>query len=231
MGMGRRNVDPPDYIRAVVATLRTQFAGAARFGGGMTVSRIDGVDVLSFFGMFHVLLVSDQRMIILGGPGGGGMPVKEMIAASKAKQGTLHENKKLAALVKSIDREKSSLWAAMVPGEHYKKLPLFAPFDSLTFTARQHEDGSVTGKLVALGADGDARRAAVAMLEMGKAEATRGMEREAARMPAVLPFVAFMKSIEHSQDEKSVTITAKIDDAGPMLMMPLVMFASWGLRF
>jgi hypothetical protein len=224
--------------RAVVATLRKQFSGpgAGGFGGMIGVSQINGVDVLSFFGVFKVLLLSDSRMIIIATPsggfggagGGGGMPVKEMIAAAKAGKRPLHENKPLTALVKSIDRDKASLWAAMVPSEHYKKFPLFAPFDSMTLTAVQHEDGSVTGKLVALGADGDARRAAVAMMEQGKAEGTREMEREAARMPVVIPFVAFMKSIETRQDDRSVTVTAKIEDAGPMLMMPLVMMASYG---
>ena len=221
--------------KAVVATLRKEIASAGRFGGGFgggfSMSRIDGVDVLSFFGVFQVLLVSDSRMIFIGGPGGAGAAVKEMIAAAKRGKGTLHENKKLAALVKSVDRSKLSLWAAMVPSEHYKKFPLLAAFDSMTLTAVQHEDGSVTGKLLALGADGDKRRAAIAMMEMGRAEGTREMRREAQRMPAAAPFVAFMESIKHRQDDKSVTVTAKIDDPGAMLMMPLVMVASQGFRF
>ena len=101
-------------------------------------------------------------------------------------------------------------------------------FELIMMLALPMGGGSVTGKLVALGADGDARRAAVAMMEMGKAEGTREMKREAARMPAMLPFVAFMESIEYRLDDKSVIVTAKIDDAAPMLMMPLVMMASFG---
>ena len=224
--------------RAVVSTLRKQFGGggAGGFGGMLGVSQIDGVDVLSFMGMFKVLLLSDSRMIIVvtpggafgGAPGGGGLPDREMIAAAKAGKRPLQENKPLTALVKSIDREKSSLWAAMIPSEHYKTVPLFAPFDSITFTAQQHADGSATGRLVALGADGDKRRAAMAMFERGKAEGAREIQREARRMPMLQPLVAFMESIEYRQDDKSVTVTAKIKDAGPMLMMPLVMMVSMG---
>jgi len=217
--------------KAFVAAIRQMAAKAGPIRGRFSVSQVDGVDVISLFGEFQVLLVSDQRMILVGGPRAAVLPVKEMIAAAKAKKGTLHENKKLAQLIKSVDRNNSSLWAAMVPTENYKKFPLFAPFDSMTLTARQHADGSVTGKLVAHGADSDARRAAVALFYEHKEHGTREIREEVERMPMVLPIVAFLQSIKHSQDEKSVTVTAKIDDPGPMLMMPLMMAASFGFRF
>jgi len=187
---------------------------------GLKADRVGGVDVLAADDEVRILLPSDKRLIFLAGDEPDDLPLEEMLATLKTGKGKLASNKAMMELIESIDRPQT-LWLAAKMSDTYKQAPLLAPLDTVTLVVKQKEN-SLSGKLVARGAEGEKLNQAVKMFDEAMKQTLKQGKKKIDDMPALKPLLAFLETVRHEKDGGTVTITAHVDDAGKVLQFPMV---------
>jgi hypothetical protein len=207
------------YDREAVASLlkSTPFS--------MTPEEIDGRSVFSApRGNPQIVLLSDTRLALIAGPPGQQVfTARQLVANLKAgDQKTLPSNEAMMNLVKQVDRETSEVWAVCNVTEGY---PLEAPFNtfkSVILTLGAEKD-TMRGKLVAVGADAEEVARAVDMTDAVLGQALGEAKQQATQLPFMQPLVGVLESIEHTVEGRAVTVTARVENAGKVLMIPMLM--------
>ena len=182
---------------------------------------VDGVTVLSADREWHFLLVSDQRLIVIGGPRKNQLTPEQVLERIKTKKNTLTSNAKIMQMVKRVDRA-SGLWALTHMPPAYKLPPPFSTFKAVTFTVRQ-EKKALVGKLVATGDDEDQVTRSVAIFDGGLKQAIAEVTKTAAIMPPIKPVIDAMRSVKHETSGKTITITGRIEDSDNLLTLPMML--------
>ncbi|MEX2187662.1 MAG: hypothetical protein WD875_12740 [Pirellulales bacterium] len=189
---------------------------------GLVHARIDGLDVIQHptETELAVILASDERLILVAAESGGAMARDTMIAAVRRGQGTLRENKKLVALIDGLDRTKA-IWGATMRDAEYQGLLGFEGLESMTLQVSQDKRAlAATCQLIA--SDVDAMKKQMEEVKKGLKYATALLEAESLAGPHYRPLADLVKSIEIAEDGKVYTITAKLDNAAGLLMLPVV---------
>ncbi len=189
---------------------------------GLTHVKIDGFDVVQHpnHREVSVILASDERMILVASESGGNAALDTMIAAVRRGHGTLGENKKLVALVDGLDRTKA-IWGAIMPDAEYLGMLGIEGLESMTLQVSQQKQ-SLSATCTLNAADVVALKKEMEELRNGLKYATALLEAEALAGPQYRPLADLFKSIEIAEDGKVFTITAKLDNAAGLLMLPVV---------
>jgi hypothetical protein len=210
-------------LAVVVFRGRYRVAGfkdeAIKMGFGHAV--VAGVDVVSDprVGRMAIILASDERLVLVSGLSGSAS-IEEMVVAVKRGRGTLAENKKLLALVKTVDRTKP-LWAATMPDEIYRGMLGIESLESMTLEVAQEKGGlAATCRVKATNFDAMQQKLDELMKFRQVAQASLGDH--VSKNPHWKPAIELLNSLEVANDGKEFTITARVSDAGAFLMLPVV---------
>jgi len=190
---------------------------------GCMVSEKDGVFTVSLgMGMGTVILESDHRVILVGGP-----TSHNALAAiqSKDKKKHLSSNREMASLVRSVDRTQA-FWLAVKMSKAYKKgNPVLAAIDTFTLVLQQKGKG-VIGTAVIKGTSEAALKRVVKEFDQGLQQAIKEIER-AEVVPAPMrknieTYRTLFKSIQRHRKGNKMTITGEIKDITTLpLMSPM----------
>lgn len=213
-----------DYDRAAVKTHLGQM--------GLQVTNNAEIDTITLGrGEFNMLMPSNDHLILVGGPPTKKLPINEMVAAWKAKVGSLSENTEMDALIKSADRTKP-LWFAMNLNETYKKnMPDIAAFDSITGSIDLiAKDDIHVFKLTGKGKEEKKIAESLELMMTHIEEATVSIRKEIPKVPEPLrpimqTAIDFLESINADQKGGQAVVSGKIKGlmkaaiAAPMLFM------------
>ncbi|MEX2212895.1 MAG: HEAT repeat domain-containing protein [Phycisphaeraceae bacterium] len=221
--------DPDNNTGFMVLIVRGQYdhkkLAAVAAQQGMAVTETEGFKTLAMEQEFKVILVSDQLLVLVGGPNGNVLPMKEVIAALKTGKGTLHEDEEMAALIGGVDR-KGGGWAAAVMTPTYKQVEWFKPFDTITLSRKMDKD---VAHFTIKASGKNARKIgnAVEKFNADLDEARRDLTEQGAAAFIPKPFIDFMSSIKTQQNGTEVTMTAsmsaKAEDLIGSMMFPFMM--------
>jgi hypothetical protein len=187
----------------------------------------DGVEVVTVEREVQLVLPSDDLLLFVGGPEPDGLPMKEVLAAVRAG-GAAKPAPEVAALLEAVDASKP-FWLSVRMSDTYRKLPLFAPFDTLTLasdTRAGGQDLSITAK----GKDPEAVKAAVTQFEGGLKEAREAMKRNEEReLPFLKTAADLLESIAVKSDGAAVTVTGRMQSGGvPVALLPFWLLMARG---
>ena len=189
---------------------------------------IAGVDVLPLDREFTLILPSDERLILAGGPKTDALPMEDLATAlreGEAKQPA----PETAALAGAVDTSRP-LWLSMRVTEAYRSMPLLAPFEAVTLVVGREADAQHLA-LSARGKDAEAVKASVAIFEKGLQEAREGFAKavQDVRMPQMKAFADLLGSIALETDGGAVTVTGTLKGTGhTAVLTPMLLFA--GIR-
>jgi len=186
--------------------------------------KIGQVEVFCPDDEFALLFPSNELAVLVAGPRGDGLPIEAVARAVQAGRGRLAENRKMAAMIQSVDKS-GGIWAAAIMTETYRKEVLFAPFGAMTLVARQAR-GAMEFRLTAKVHDAEKLPATMKMVKDGLAEGRKELAREAQRMPAIKPLADLLQSIQIKETPKEITATAQLKGDSPtgLMLMPWLMF-------
>ncbi len=215
-----------DFDRAAVKTHLSQM--------GIQVTNNADIDAIALGGgEFNMLMPSNDHLIIVGGPRQKGLPVNDMVAAWKARVGTLSENTELNALIKTADTTKP-VWFAMNMNETFKKnMEDIAAFDSIVGSIDLvAKDDLHVFKLTGKGKDEKKIAESLEMMmthvEKGSVELRKQMMQAPEPIrPMMQTFADFMDSINADQKGPQAVVTGKIKGlmraamGAPLLFMGL----------
>jgi len=158
-----------------------------------------------------VFLMPDHQRLVFAAGSQGQIPMRDLIEACRRGKGTLGENAAMARLVKSADR-RHCVWAAAELPTAFTEVPFVNGLTEATAFADWDSDG-VKATAVVRGKDEGAILAALTAMDgvllVGRGE----MKRQAESTPMIRPFYEAMKTIKHTRDGDTATITAQY--AGP----------------
>ncbi len=192
--------------------------------GGGTATQVEGVDVLSPEREVMLVPCSTRRFVLMAGDRDVPKPIGALVAALRRDSDKPQLDPQMQALLKGVDTA-SPTWAAVRMTDHYRQVPLFAPFDTIVVTSKAADAGTMALTIVARGKDAEAVGLAVDEFNAGLEKAKAGAQQAMAQMPAVKPMVDLMNSIRVQAEGATVTVTGKLEGQAGTLMMPLFMFA------
>jgi len=202
-------------VKAVRAALKT-FEVESR--------KVDGVEVFDAGDGTAVMLVSDRRLIVIGGGDEDQLPVEEVVKALAAGRGKLADDKVMTELLNSVDRTKP-VWLVAKMTEAYKEVEMFAAFDSITAFAEKHRK-HLRLNVLARGNNPDKIKTAVKQFEDGRAEALEELKRESARAPFLKDLADFVSGLKVHNAGNVVTLTGTFKgNALSFLAVPMMMGA------
>jgi hypothetical protein len=189
---------------------------------------VEGIEVLPIDREFALMLPSDDRLILAGGPAQDQLPVESLARAARAgAQPKMDPD--VADLAKAVDATKP-LWISVRVSDTYRQVPILAPFDSVTLTgapAGANQELLLTAK----GKDPAAVKGVVEMFEKGLQEGREAIRREVKKVdvPALRSIADLMDSVKVKTDGGQVTVTGSMPaDGGALGIMPMWLFLSAG---
>jgi hypothetical protein len=189
------------------------------------VQRVDKIEVLSPDREVAMILPSDDRFVMIAGPGRDVVLPYEPVAKAILGQGGkgIEANEEMAKLIASIDRTKP-VWAVARITPAYRELPFLVPFDTMTLEGEE-KDGNLRLRLVAKGKDAEAIGLAVEQFEQMRQEVLREVMREAQQMPPLKPIADLFESVKVDNAGQTVTVTGELKGGGGAFMaIPLMFF-------
>jgi len=199
------------YDRGALSYVVSQQGGKSEMIDGIEVFRPDREVALMFPDNTRAVFIVSE---------GQDLPVKALIEHMNKGEGQLKQNEAMGRLLAGIDRTQP-LWAGVIMGPSYRQVPVVNVFDTLTLVGRR-EGQSTQLEIRATGSDAAAVQQAVEQLRGHIAEGLAQMERQAPRMPAMKPYLDFMKSIELTQDGTTARLTATFTSPSPAaLLLPV----------
>jgi len=194
------------------------------------VETVGGVDIYKPDREVAMMFPSDRRFVLIGGPARDLLPVAEVAQAVSSGRGTLADNKELAVLIRSADRD-APLWAAATMTETYRgALSIFAPLKTATFAARKTPEGTVFA-LKAAGEDARKVKEAAAEFDGMLKQAIEQAKEAAGDQPLAKLALEFLKGVKVSQDGGEVRVSALLKEGGQAgIMMAPLLFISRARR-
>ncbi len=205
------------------AAVRSALADAAK----IEAQTIGKTEFLKLEREFSIVLPSNDRVMIIGGPRQSPLPLSEIASALETGKGTLGENKALGKLIASIDTT-GPVWGAAIINESYHQAgPLVTPFDTVTLTSKKAA-GKTDMTLVAKGSDANEVAKAVGIWNAGVAMGIQQTTLMVQSMPGLKPIADLLASIKTQADGATVTITASLtgDNIMSFISLPFTFRAS-----
>jgi len=121
----------------------------------------------------------------------------------------------------------AGLWVVVEMSDAYRQAPPLAPLKWLTLTGIQAK-GVMNLTLVAEATDAQALSTTVMIVEQGRQEGIREMQKAIDRQPMmaqmIKPILEMLKSVKVTQKDKKATLTATMKGVSPtMVLMPWMM--------
>lgn len=195
---------------------------AALRQSGATAIQSDGMDVLAFPMGNHLAFIpcSNDRLVYAVGPTEGEIPTKGLVAAIRRGGDQPSLSAEMLALIKPLDRS-GPAWGAVRMSDAYRQMPALVPFDTLTLTSREGEEGAVAVTLVGAGKDPAAVQAAADQVGRDAAKTAAALRGFAAQMPLLKAPAEFLESIAVQAEEGRATLTGNLRTPG-VLMLPMM---------
>jgi hypothetical protein len=205
------------------------------------VQTVDGVEVFSPAREIALMLPSDEMLVFVVSPGqqrpprltadgnvvpNAPQPIRAispaaaaMAAAIKKGTGGLRSDGDIGKLIQAVDTT-APLWAVSKISDSYRQAgPVIQPFDTATLVGKPSKDGKeMELTMVARGTNADGVAGAVQIIEDGLQKAKQEVSQEAGRMPFLKTIADFLASVQIQRADKTVTMTARIKGAVPMMI-------------
>ncbi len=170
-----------------------------------------------------ILLLDNEKVLIVGGPRNGKLPIEEMMGAIKDGKGHLKENDEVVKLVKTVESTGIGWVAAVMSATYKKNLPELSSFDTIALSVKQQEDALVF-TAAGQGANADGVKQTIDKFNVSLTQVRDMMKQGIAGMPAMKPYVDFMESIKLDAAGGKATASASLKaDLNSMMMMPMIM--------
>lgn len=185
------------------------------------------VDGLEVFGddAAAVGFLSDERALAVSGASREKLPIKEILAASRANPTEPHKLLKMpefAPFIASLN-DKTVGWGICKVSDSFRQAPIIQPFDTITFQTTK-TDGGVSVKFDAAGKDDVAIKSAVSQMNTGLNEARQALPQLAQMMPAMKPVNEFVQGLKCEADGKKATLTGAFNgDPATLMAVPFMM--------
>jgi len=224
-------IGPNDGFAAVV--LHGQYDAQAV--GNLVRKQIPNASTVDGFEVFapdeHVAFVfaSDNRAIAITGAAKDKLPVKEVLAASRAKANPaghpLLAAAEFAPFVKALN-EKTRGWAVCKVSDSYRAAPVIQPFDTLTLLTTQEKDG-ISIRLAGAGKDAAGVKGAVDQVNSGLNQARNELPKMVQQIPMLKPVNDLVQGMKCDADGKNATLTGSFQgDPATLIAMPFMFFAT-----
>ncbi len=218
----------------VTAVVRGRYDAKAireliRQEAGVEPRDVEGIEILPIDRQFALILPLDDLLILAGGPKEHALPLAELAGALRAG-GAKPVSPEVATLAKAVDTT-LPLWISMRVNEAVRRLPVAAPFETVTLTS-ETKDAMQALTLKASGRDPEAVKTAAGIFEKGLAEARAeiGQAIEQMKMPQMQSFADLLKSIAVKTEGAGVTVTGtmKSEGASAVGMVPWLLLTARG---
>lgn len=219
-------IGPNDGFTVVIAHGQYDSAAVAGYVRKMipNTENIEGYDVFADDRAAFVF-ISDHRAIAFTGAGKDKLPIKGVLAATRAKTpaaNPLLTGADFAPFISKLD-DKTRAWAVCKVSDSYRQAPVIQTFDTLTLLTTQDKDG-VSIKVAGQGKDAAAVKSAVDQVNSGLNEARNELPKMAQQIPMLKPVNDFVQAVKCDADGKTAALTGTFQGDPAMLMaLPFMM--------
>lgn len=188
-------------------------------------AEIEGMKVFLPVPNMAMMLPDNSRIVFVVGPKREALPLREVISALKVDKTGLQSTPEMAKLLKSVDMT-ADLWAVAEMSDTYRQAPPLAPLKWITLTGKQAK-GAMNLTLLAEATDAQALSATVMIVEQGRQEGIREMqkalERQADMAPMIKPILELLQSVKVVRNGAKATLTATMTGGtSAAALMPVV---------
>lgn len=189
---------------------------------------VEGYDVVAPDDHSAFAFISDNRAIAFTGASKDKLPIKEVLANTRAKTpapNALLAGADFAPFIAKLD-DKVRAWAVCKVSDSYRQAPFIQPFDTMTLLTTQNKDG-VDIRIAGEGKDAASVKGAVDMVNKGLNEARGQLPQMAQQIPMLKPVNDFVQAVKCAADGKTASLTGTFQGDPAMLMaMPFMMMGA-----
>jgi hypothetical protein len=187
---------------------------------------VEGFEVFAPDEHIAFAFLSDHRAIAMTGASKEKLPIKEVLANSRAKARPaghpLLAGADFAPFAAKIT-DKTRAWAVCKVSDSYRQAPVIQPFDTLTLLTTQVKEG-VSIQLDGQGKDAAGVKDAVNQVNSGLNEARNELPKMVQQIPMLKPVNDFVQGIKCDADGKTATLTGTFPgDPMTLLGLPFMM--------
>jgi len=193
---------------------------------GLQFDKHHGMDVAVIEEEATLVLVSNHRLVIFGGPDTSKIPIDDILSGIKNGKGSLDQNIELSRRIEKVNLAKNTTWVTGVISPGMKQEEPFSQIDSFTIQIQQ-EKQIMSFQFQADGPSAEQMTETVSEINQGLAQVKQQMAgpQAAGMMPKEL--LDLLNSIKISQAGKSMSVSGKMKGSGISIMMmgamPLMM--------